>query len=385
MKHSIFKIFMCFGVIALVVSGCKKDPNTYMLTVNIAPADGGVVEVNPDLSVYEEGTKVILTATASEGYRFSNWLGDNTGTSQTIEVVMSKNISVEAVFSKLSYTLNLTVSPSEGGEIEVSPTPDGTYEQGTVVTLTAKPAVGYFFSQWEGDATGDAETIEIIMNQNKTIEGFFSMGVKEDFDDDEANNFNDDGSGRWSVNDKAYYLIGSGSSTWGYSWYNLTDFDNFEYSVDIKATGNTSLQNAVGIYFRSASGDFMQNSYWFSITFDGKWNFIKFINNEPIWLKLWTLSDMINTGLNQTNKLTIRCVGSTIELFVNEISYAVFTDADFSAGYIGVAGYDAVGYNNTYVFDNILLKAVEETPAKSGLKLTPKVQNTTGMDPRFSN
>lgn len=376
---------MCFGVIALVVSGCKKDPNTYMLTVNVSPAEAGVVVISPELSVYEEGTKVTLTAASSEGYSFTNWLGDYTGASQTIEVVMSKNISIEAIFSKLSYTLNLAINPSEGGVIEVSPASDGTYEHGTVVTLSAKPAVGYFFSQWQGDATGDAETIEIVMNQDKTIEGSFSVGLKEDFEDNEVNNFLNDESGRWSVNDKAYYLNGTGSNTWGYSWYNFTDFDNFEYSVDIKATGNTYLPNAVGIYFRSASGDFFQNSYWFSITFDGRWNFIKIINNETIWLKEWTLSDMINTGLDQTNTLKVRCVGSTIELFVNDISYGVFTDADFSAGYIGVGGYDVAGYNNTYVFDNISLKAVEETPTKSGLILTPREQNTTGMDPRFSN
>lgn len=310
MKNSIFRMFIYFGVIALVFSGCKKDPNTYMLTVNIAPADGGVVEVNPDLSVYEEGTTVTLRVTASEGYSFGSWAGDY---------------------------------------------------------------------------TGNAQSVEITMDGDKAIDAMFSMGFNEDFEDDEANNFIDDESGRWSVNDKAYYLTGTGSDTWGYSWYNFTDFDNFEYSVDIKATGNTSLQNAVGIYFRSASGDFLQNSYWFSITFDRNWNFIKFINNETIWLKEWTLSDMINIGLDQTNTLKVRCVGSTIELFVNDISYGVFTDADFSAGYIGVGGYDVAGFNNTYVYDNISLKAIEEIPAKSGLKLTPKVQNITGMDPRFSN
>lgn len=435
MKNSIFKIFMCFGVIALMVFGCKKDPNTYMLTVNIAPADGGVVEVNPDLSVYEEGNTVTLTATASEGYSFGSWSGDYTGNNESVEVVMtanktiearfsrmtyrldltvnpadggeievnptsdgtyehgtlvtitaipsegyiftgwtgdhtgsagiievemSANKSIEAVFTKKSYRLELTVSPSEGGEIEVSPTPNGTYEHGTVVTLTAKPAVGYFFSQWQGDATGDAETIEIIMNQNKTIEGFFSMGLKQDFDDDEANNFTDDGSGRWSVNNKTYQMTGKGLNDYGYSWYNDNSFSNFEYSVDVAASYTYAAETGGGIYFRSANGNFRQNSYFFSFVFTGKWALIKFVNGEPIWLiDDWTSSDAINTSLNQTNTLKVSCSGSTIEVFINGISHGVFTDTEYSAGYNGLCGFDYQESTNTYVFDNFLIKVAE--------------------------
>lgn len=437
MKHSIFKIFLCFGVISLLATGCKKDPNTYILTVNIAPADGGVVEVSPDLSVYEEGTKVTLTATTSDGYSFGGWTGDHTGSAETIEVVMtanktiearfsrmaysldltvnpaeggeievsptsdgayehgtvvtitampsegyiftgwtgdytgnaeiievvmSANKSIEAVFTKKSYRLDMTVNPAEGGEIEVSPASDGTYEHGTVVTITAKPAVGYFFSRWQGDATGVAETIEIVMNQNKTIEGSFSVGIKEDFEDDEANNFLNDESGRWSVNNKAYQMTGKGlGSSWAYSWYKDNGFNNFEYSVDITALDNTHpTEVGAGIYFRSANGNFRQNSYWLGfMCLTGKWGLIKFINGETIWLKEWISSDAINTGHNQTNTLKVSCSGSTIEVFINGINLGAFTDTEHTAGYVGVSGFDFRESTNTYAFDNFMIKVAE--------------------------
>lgn len=187
------------------------------------------------------------------------------------------------------------------------------------------------------------------------------MGVKQDFDDDEANNFINDGSGRWSVNNKAYQMTGKGLGiNWAYSWYNDNSFGNFEYSVDITTLDNAHpTEVGAGIYFRSANGNYRQNSYFFYITLTGNWAFFKFFNGELVWLTDLTPSDMMNTGLNQTNTLMVRCVGSTIEVFVNGISYGVFTDAEHTAGYVGVCGFDYSEGTNTYAFDNFLIKEVE--------------------------
>lgn len=67
------------------------------------------------------------------------------------------------------YTLTTTASPVAGGTI----TGAGTYDSGTVVTLTATAATGYSFTGWSGDATDTSSTITVTMNAAKTVTGNF--------------------------------------------------------------------------------------------------------------------------------------------------------------------------------------------------------------------
>ena len=46
------------------------------------------------------------------------------------------------------FILSVTITPEEGGSVS----PDGgTFDDGTVITLTATPAEGYVFKEWMGD------------------------------------------------------------------------------------------------------------------------------------------------------------------------------------------------------------------------------------------
>ena len=51
----------------------EPDPVEYSLTVSAA--DGGTVYTEG--GTYEEGTEITITATPSEGYRFTGWEGNN--------------------------------------------------------------------------------------------------------------------------------------------------------------------------------------------------------------------------------------------------------------------------------------------------------------------
>ncbi len=64
------------------------------------------------------------------------------------------------------YRLSTTTSGS--GSVALNPS-GGTYNQGTVVTLTATPAAGWTFSQWQGDLTGTSNPATVTMNTNKTV------------------------------------------------------------------------------------------------------------------------------------------------------------------------------------------------------------------------
>jgi len=68
--------------------------------------------------------------------------------------------------------VNYTLSTNVIGSGSVSPS-DGSFEEGTVVTLTATPATGWYFESWSGDATGTDLSVNVTMDANKTITATF--------------------------------------------------------------------------------------------------------------------------------------------------------------------------------------------------------------------
>jgi len=88
--------------------------------------------------------------------------------------VVTVNLAITGV-PVTYYTLTVTVSPSGGGSVSLSPSqPVGGYEDGTTVTLTATPASDYEFNHWSGDASGTSATKSISMNSDKAVTANFS-------------------------------------------------------------------------------------------------------------------------------------------------------------------------------------------------------------------
>ena len=65
---------------------------------------------------------------------------------------------------------SLTVTAGVGGSVSTS---GGTYDDGTIVTITATPNDGYEFTGWNGSDSSNA-TIDITINSNTTLEALFS-------------------------------------------------------------------------------------------------------------------------------------------------------------------------------------------------------------------
>jgi hypothetical protein len=146
----------------------------YTLSTSVMPSGGGSVTLSPSGGVYDSGTVVTLTASPTSGYDFSNWSGGATGTSNSVSVTMTGNKSVTANFAvkKSKFTLTTSVQPTGGGSISLSPS-GGTYDSGTVVTVTASPASGYSFSNWSGGATGTSKSVTVTMTGNKSVTANF--------------------------------------------------------------------------------------------------------------------------------------------------------------------------------------------------------------------
>ena len=99
------------------------------------------VAATPSTDPYNNGTSVSLTATANNGYKFTNWGGDaGSGTNPQVSVTMNANKSVTATFAQL-----FTVTYSGTG----APVDNNKYQTGDSVTvLGAGSLVNSGFTLW---------------------------------------------------------------------------------------------------------------------------------------------------------------------------------------------------------------------------------------------
>lgn len=147
-----------------------KFTQSYTLTVNIVGS--GIVTKNPDQTSYIPGTVVTLTATPGQGWSFSGWSGDLTGNENPATITMNSSKVITATFIQPQYTLTVNVV----GSGLVAKYPDQpTYPEGTVVTLTAIPTLGWSFSGWSGDVNGNANPTTITMTGNKIVTATFTQ------------------------------------------------------------------------------------------------------------------------------------------------------------------------------------------------------------------
>jgi hypothetical protein len=117
---------------------------------------------------------VTLTATPASGYEFTRWEGDASGTANPVSVTMDAGKSVVAVFTAtVRYTLTVVASPAGGGTVTRSPDL-ALYDPGTVVTLTATPALGFAFSRWDGGLTGTSNPATVAMSADRTVTAIFT-------------------------------------------------------------------------------------------------------------------------------------------------------------------------------------------------------------------
>ncbi len=97
--------------------------------------------------------------------------GGGTGWFEATHIKFSQGARVEG------NVLNTTASPAVGGTITRSPDKEG-YNNNEAVQLTAKPAEGWEFDGWTGDASGTGANTSVTMNANKNIVANFKpIGV----------------------------------------------------------------------------------------------------------------------------------------------------------------------------------------------------------------
>lgn len=121
----------------------KVDANVKLYSVSATAGIGGTILQEPSGEKLSENTKVTFTATPVEGWKFSAWEGDASGSSAIWETTLSSDVKVSAIFE---------------------PTDKFTYqaESGTLSNaITEDKNTGFKGSAYINFGTGDASICEI--------------------------------------------------------------------------------------------------------------------------------------------------------------------------------------------------------------------------------
>jgi len=163
---------------------------SFDLTVNKSGTGTGTVTSAPTgincgatcLFSFSFNTPVTLTATAATGSTFIGWSGACTGSGSCV-VTMNAAKTVTANFTVPTFVL--TVSKTGAGTGTVTSTPAGidcgatcsfSFNNNTMVTLTAAPAAGSTFTSWSGACTGSGGCT-VTMSAARTVTATFGVST----------------------------------------------------------------------------------------------------------------------------------------------------------------------------------------------------------------
>ena len=116
---------------------------SFIIDATANPVEGGVVTGGDS---YFEGTECTLTATANEGYTFSNWTENDSvvSTDANYTFIVNADRILVANFTLQNFTVDVSANPSIGGSVSGG----DSYNYGQICTVSATANTGYIFSNW---------------------------------------------------------------------------------------------------------------------------------------------------------------------------------------------------------------------------------------------
>jgi lysyl endopeptidase len=147
-------------------------PPQYTLTVNTVGQ--GSVSLNPAGGVYDAGTVVTLTATPDSGWKFDNWSGDLSGSTNPTTIIMNANKTVTANFSEVGTTgtVGITTAYSSSSTSDYRRAMPFTMpENGTITSVTMYHTGGsgsMILAVYDGEGTPQAR---LAVTPSTTVSG----------------------------------------------------------------------------------------------------------------------------------------------------------------------------------------------------------------------
>ena len=161
--HSLIFIISLF----IIVSCSTESTPVYTLGTFATPEEGGTV--TPQSGEYDEGTSVEITASPNEGWVFSGWQGQHSGTQNPDTIIINSDKEISALFEKREYPLTIHREGEGSVSEKVLQAKTTDYPHGTVVELTAEPDDGWELIGWSGDIESTDDVIEITIESETNI------------------------------------------------------------------------------------------------------------------------------------------------------------------------------------------------------------------------
>ena len=176
-------------------------PNRYTLTVL---SDNEAQGTATGGTTADYNTTVEISATAATGFHFTQWSDGNTDNPRTVTV--TADATYTAQFAPNRYTLTVLSDNEEQGTAAGGTTADYLTE----IVITAVPAEGYKFLQWNDDNTDNPRTV--TLTEDATYTAFFmkdeTTGIGQTTDTPAAQKIICNGQVRIRRGDKTYTLTG---------------------------------------------------------------------------------------------------------------------------------------------------------------------------------
>lgn len=160
----------------------------YTLGMNCSPRGAGTVQlIDRESIAFPEGTELHILATPNSGFTFAGWLingEEDPETGRIITFNINQNTIVTALFEQIpeppKYTILVNCVPEDGGEISG----DGQYPAGWQCELTARPAAGYHFVNWEENGTpvSSEEYYVFTVDDDRELDAVFEENTEELYD-----------------------------------------------------------------------------------------------------------------------------------------------------------------------------------------------------------
>lgn len=150
---------------------------TFTVGVSSNPTIGGVTAGG---GIFVEGATVIVTAVPNAGYAFDNWTEGGVivpGAGASYQFVLTGNRTLVANFvvePPLQFTVVLNADPNNGGVV----TGAGSFDAGSLVTVSANANQGYTFVNWTENGVivpGANEIYEFVIANDRTLQANFIL------------------------------------------------------------------------------------------------------------------------------------------------------------------------------------------------------------------
>lgn len=172
----------------------------------------------------------------------------------------------------------------------------------------------------------------------------FAAPFNEDFNDGVANYWDwapKSGAGSWGAAGTLYLFTPSGSGNYSFTWYDVGNFKDFTYQLDILSSADQC------IAFR---GDPVAKKWYLFYVWQSsqEWAVFKIEGSTLYFLKNYEINTAIKKYPNWNN-LKVVVSGTNFTFYINGIRVGSISDASYSKGKIGVFTRD---YSYVYV-DNV--------------------------------